>query len=61
MRRVIRCRRCGTLVSADCLSAFVRRWRLCPRCRGPLPPTTDGAEAMEMQGVRFNPFLSEAA
>ncbi len=39
MSRHVRCRRCGAPFSPDCFAALVRFWRLCPRCRGPLPPT----------------------
>lgn len=39
MSCLIHCRRCGALFVPDCFASFVRCWRLCPRCRGPLPPT----------------------
>ena len=39
MSRLVRCRRCGALFAPDRIASFVRCWRLCPRCRGPLPPT----------------------
>jgi len=36
-----RCRRCGREYDADRAAILVgpRWWRLCPTCRGPLPPT----------------------
>ncbi len=41
MSRLIRCRRCGALFVPDCVATLIsiKWWRLCPRCRGPLPPT----------------------
>lgn len=46
MYRLIRCRRCGALFVPDQWSRLVPWRRLCPRCRGPLPPT-GGVLAME--------------
>ena len=47
MSVVIRCRRCGAEFVAGRVVAVLPERRLCPRCRGPLPPTggvpaTDG-------------------
>ncbi len=39
MSRLIRCRRCGALFVPDRAAMLVRCWRLCPRCRGPIPPS----------------------
>jgi hypothetical protein len=40
MSRQVRCHRCGALFMADRLTGILPpRWRLCPRCRGPLPPS----------------------
>lgn len=40
MSRLIRCRRCGALFVPDRVAILILiKWRLCPRCRGPLPPT----------------------
>ncbi len=39
MSRSIRCRRCGALFVQDGIAALQHIRRLCPRCRGPLPPT----------------------
>jgi hypothetical protein len=39
MSRLIRCRRCGVLLMPDRAGVLPWAWRLCPRCRGPLPPT----------------------
>lgn len=54
----IRCRRCGALFVPDCFAAFIRCWRLCPRCRGPLPPT--GGVPANDQG-QIVPYPSEAS
>jgi hypothetical protein len=38
MSRLLHCARCGALFVVDrYVSLLPRRWRLCPRCRGPLP------------------------
>ena len=39
MSRPVRCRRCGAVFIPDRHAVLPRWWRLCPRCRGPLPPT----------------------
>ena len=39
MSRLVRCSRCGALFVPDRFAAMLRSWRLCPRCRGPLPPS----------------------
>ncbi len=39
MSRSIHCRRCGALFVPDRFAGFPHWWRLCPRCRNPLPPT----------------------
>ncbi len=40
MPREMRCGRCGDVFLANRLTDLLpRRWRLCPRCRGPLPPS----------------------
>ncbi len=38
MSIVIRCRRCGREFVADRHAILAGRWRLCPACRGLLPP-----------------------
>ncbi len=58
MSRPIHCRRCGALFVPDCFASFVHCWRLCPRCRGPLPPT--GGVPANNQG-RLLPCPPEAA
>ncbi len=58
MSRSIHCRRCGALFVPDCFASFVGWWRLCPRCRGPVPPT-GGVQAND-QG-RLLPGPREAA
>ena len=45
MSRLVRCRRCGALFVPDRFAALLRCWRLCHRCRGPLPPTGGGPAA----------------
>ncbi len=39
MSRSIHCRRCSALFVPDRFAGLPHWWRLCPRCRGPLPPT----------------------
>jgi hypothetical protein len=39
MSRLIHCRRCGVLFVPDQRSYLFGWRRLCPRCRGPLPPS----------------------
>ncbi len=39
MSRTMRCRRCGREFVAGRFDAVSRLGRLCPACRGPLPPT----------------------
>ncbi len=39
MSRLMRCRRCGCLFVPDRFAPLRLVWRLCPRCRGPVPPT----------------------
>ncbi len=51
MSRALRCRRCGALFVPDRFAGFRRWWRLCPRCRGLLPPTG----GVPMQDVNFVP------
>ena len=34
-----RCKRCGRLFDLDRTAILYGRWRLCPDCRGPLPPS----------------------
>ena len=58
MSRLIRCRRCGALFAPDGFAAMLRTWRLCPRCRGPLPPTGGVPEA---DGGALLPCPPEAA
>ncbi len=58
MSRPIRCRRCGAPFVRDCFTSFVRWWRWCPCCQGPLPPT--GGVLATDQGQVF-PYLAEAA
>ncbi len=53
-----RCRRCGALFVADRFAGFPCWWRLCPRCRGSLPPT--GRVPIPDRGKRF-PCPAEAA
>ena len=43
MSRLLHCTRCGALYLADrYVPLLLRRWRLCPHCRGPLPPSRAG-------------------
>ncbi len=47
MSIVIRCRGCGREFVADRQAILSGQWRLCPTCRGPVPPrggvpATDG-------------------
>ncbi len=58
MSRPVRCRRCGILFLPDCFAAMVRFRRLCPQCRGPLPPT-GGVPVSDAVPVR--PWATEAA
>jgi len=61
MSRLIRCRRCGALFVPDRAATLIpiRCWRLCPRCRGPLPPT-GGIAAMDGR-LLVHPGSPEAA
>lgn len=52
-----RCRRCGRVFLPDHPTRRLGPWRLCPACRGPLPPT-GGCEAMI---TAFLPIAGEAA
>ncbi len=56
MSIVIRCRRCGREFVADRQAILMGQWRLCPACRGPLPPTS-GAAAVDNLGL--HPYQSE--
>ncbi len=38
MSRLLRCRRCGGPFVPDRFAPMLGSWRLCLRCRGPLPP-----------------------
>ncbi len=61
MSRLIRCRRCGALFVPDRVMMLIPiRWgRLCPRCRGPLPPT--GAVPAMDDRLLVHPDPPEAA
>jgi hypothetical protein len=58
MTKLVRCRRCGAMFVPQHPIERVGWWRLCPRCRGPLPPTggsvierwIDGAAIAAMGG-----------
>ncbi len=54
----IRCRRCGALFVPYRFAGFPPWWRLCPRCRGPLPP---GRGVSASEGGRLFPRPEEAA
>jgi hypothetical protein len=56
MSWTIHCRRCGALFVPDRAAILVRLWRLCPRCRGPLPPS--GVPVID--GTFIRPTSSEA-
>ncbi len=58
MSIVIRCRRCGREFVADRQAILAERWRLCPACRGPLPPT-GGVPTLD--GLVLHPCPPEAA
>lgn len=58
MSRPVRCRRCGAPFVPDRRGAMVAFWRLCPRCRGPLPPTS-GAPPPDAITIRL--WTMEAA
>ena len=59
MSRLLHCTRCGELFVADrYVSLLPRRWRLCPRCRGPQPPS--GAVSVR-DGGRCGPVLNKVA
>ena len=53
-----RCTQCGRLFDLDRAAILGRRWRLCPDCRGPLPPT-GGVPVPEARNTR--PWTTEAA
>ncbi len=53
-----RCKWCGRLFDLDRAAIVRGRWRLCPDCRGPLPPT-GGAPVPNGNVVR--PWTKEAA
>ncbi len=54
----MQCRACGRLFDLDRAAIVVGRWRLCPDCRGPLPPT-GGVSVPDLTGER--PLAKEAA
>lgn len=59
MSRLLHCARCGALFVAERHLLLVpRRWRLCPRCRRPVPPS--GAVTVR-DGGRPIPPLPEVA
>ncbi len=58
MSIVIRCRRCGREFVADRDAILAERWRLCPMCRGPLPPT---GEVPVLDGLVLPPSSEAAA
>ncbi len=58
MSIVIRCRRCGREFVADRQAILAGDWRLCPMCRGPLPPT-GGVPALD--GLVLQPSREAAA
>ena len=58
MSRPVRCRRCGAVFILARHAVRSRWWRLCPRCRGPLPPT-GGVPVPDGNDVR--PWTKEAA
>ncbi len=41
----VRCRRCGAPITPDRPAIRFGPWRLCPRCRGPLPSSNGGPAA----------------
>ncbi len=53
-----RCTRCGRQFDLDRAAVLNGTWRLCPNCRGPLPPT--GAVPVP-DGVDDRPWAKEAA
>jgi len=53
-----RCRRCGRRFGLDRTAILGGRWPLCPRCRGPLPPT-GGVPVRD--GIRLLVRVPEAA
>ncbi len=53
-----RCTQCGRLFELDRAAILGGRWRLCPDCRGPLPPT-GGVPVPDGNVVR--PWTTEAA
>jgi len=58
--RLIRCRRCGALFVPDRVAILIPiKWRLCPRCRVPLPPT--GAVPAVDARLLVHPGSPEAA
>ena len=59
MIKRLRCRLCGRTFDSDYGMVVDGRRRLCPRCRGPVPPT--GAVATMDDRLLFNPGSSEAA
>jgi hypothetical protein len=48
MGRPISCRQCGALFLPEPLDVVARRRRLCPRCRGMLPPTGGSPAAYDL-------------
>jgi len=57
MSRLLHCARCGALFVAERhLVLLPRRWRVCPRCRGPLPPS---GTVPVRDGGRLGPVLEE--
>lgn len=58
MNRLLRCRRCGALFMPDRFAGLLHWWRLCPHCRGPLPPIS---RVLGIDGGRLLPCPPEAA
>ncbi len=58
MSIVTRCRRCGREFVAERQAILAGRWRFCPACRGPLPPT-GGVSVVDDLGL--HPYQSEVA
>lgn len=53
-----RCRWCGRMFDLDRAAILGGKWRLCPDCRGPLPPT-GGVQVPE--GATGRRWTKEAA
>lgn len=51
MIRAVRCRRCGAAFALTWTDVVGRVTRLCPRCRGSLPPTGGGVP-VAADGIR---------